>query len=1217
MAGEGATEVDRLSAGGFSEAEIQEYVQTQRSALTEGGFTPTEIDEYFGTPPINEEPMWDFAKETFDTVMDEIAGPDDETGERPGVMELVERGVKQGYQSSVTGLIQSGELPEPAEVDVPFMESISRQLGTLGGDLPVMVPSALATAPAGPVVSMGAAFGMPAGLRKALMDAYSKGEVLDVEDWFARQAAIFLATAKGSLTGASTALTGGAATTLPGKIGAEITTMVTVGHGLEGEVPSVQNFAEAAVLILGFRGATKVVGEGATTAQKTVVKTQEVLQDIYARTGRHPTDVLKDMQTDPTILQDVIGALNPNGRQVPRAYERITEVAEETTVAVSESPKAPPAPPGVEAASQAVGAKISVGASEVRNQWTLDRIYTEAVDSLYPLQGLVQTLAKGEKLDANVNPYIEGRFVPAASARAQLFLDFEVRKFGSTEVVSKGLKQVLDPVKNDLQNFREYAASRRTLELAAREIEPGIPVEAARALVDAGKGKYAKVFDELQDYQNALLDYLSDSGVVSKEMVGKMREANKDYLPFFRLFDEQTGGGLNGSVRNPIKAIKGSERNVIDPIESIIKNTYLYVQLAQRNQVGVKLVELAERVSETASEGALVKRVKPTVKPIKVAPEEMTQIAKDAKAEFGIEFTPAELVVFRANALNPGPTEIAVFRNGKREIYEVGADVAEAMNGMDAQSANMFVKILSVPASTLRAGAILNPSFFVKNLMRDTVSATVFSTGGFRPFVDTLSGLGTLLNRKNSQVYRDWLASGGANATFISLDRRYLQESLQKLTQDTAMMQVKNLVTSPLEILRIGAELSENATRIGLFKRKTRGRRDPKSQAEGGFESREGTLDFAKMGASIRGWNGVSAFLSARVNGYDRAVRAFKDNPVRATALATATITLPSIGLWIKNHDDPVYKRLPQWQKDLFWIVIVDGETNADGSRNPTVYRIPKPFELGVIFGSVPEHILDAYIDANPDAMGDIINAFGSDTLSSLIPNMLSPVMEQISNYSVYRDAPLIPNRFEGMVPDMQYTDYTTETAKALGRATSFVSESMGANPADAGISPIVIENYVRQWTGGLGFNVLKLVDKGLRETGVVPDPPKVEDTLSDIPFVKSFVIRYPSAGAQPIADFHDRYNQVKKIQNSVEQLYEEGEFERAEEIISLDPAAEYDLDATRAMIAEQTSYIRRLVKIPDEDIPPAEKRQLIDETYMIMIEAAEMQLEIMADVGE
>ena len=111
-----------------------------------------------------------------------------------------------------------------------------------------------------------------------------------------------------------------------------------------------------------------------------------------------------------------------------------------------------------------------------------------------------------------------------------------------------------------------------------------------------------------------------------------MREANKDYLPFFRLFDEQTGGGLNGSVRNPIKAIKGSERNVIDPIESIIKNTYLYVQLAQRNQVGVKLVELAERVSETASEGALVKRVKPTVKPIKVAPEEMTQIAKDAKA---------------------------------------------------------------------------------------------------------------------------------------------------------------------------------------------------------------------------------------------------------------------------------------------------------------------------------------------------------------------------------------------------------------------------------------------------------------------------------------------------------------------------------------------------------------------------------------------------------
>ena len=119
--------------------------------------------------------------------------------------------------------------------------------------------------------------------------------------------------------------------------------------------------------------------------------------------------------------------------------------------------------------------------------------------------------------------------------------------------------------------------------------------------------------------------------------------------------------------------------------------------------------------------------------------------------------------------------------------------------------------------------------------------------------------------------------SGGGNATFVSLDRQYLQQSLKNLTETTGLDQVRNLVTSPLEVLRIGAELSENATRLGLYKRKTRGRRDPTSMAEGGFESREGTLDFAKMGASMQGWNGIAAFLSARVNGYDHTVRAFKD----------------------------------------------------------------------------------------------------------------------------------------------------------------------------------------------------------------------------------------------------------------------------------------------------------------------------------------------------
>jgi hypothetical protein len=47
-------------------------------------------------------------------------------------------------------------------------------------------------------------------------------------------------------------------------------------------------------------------------------------------------------------------------------------------------------------------------------------------------------------------------------------------------------------------------------------------------------------------------------------------------------------------TKNPIKSIKGSERNTIDPIESVIKNTYLYLSLAERNAVGNAFVKMAK-----------------------------------------------------------------------------------------------------------------------------------------------------------------------------------------------------------------------------------------------------------------------------------------------------------------------------------------------------------------------------------------------------------------------------------------------------------------------------------------------------------------------------------------------------------------------------------------------------------------------------------------------
>jgi hypothetical protein len=76
---------------------------------------------------------------------------------------------------------------------------------------------------------------------------------------------------------------------------------------------------------------------------------------------------------------------------------------------------------------------------------------------------------------------------------------------------------------------------------------------------------------------------------------------------------------------------------------------------------------------------------------------------------------------------------------------------------------------------------------------------------------------------------------------------------------------------SPLEVLRIASELMENATRMGEFKRAMAGEAGTKADIQAaGFESREVTLDFQRIGAQTRGLNMIAAFMNAGLEGLDR-----------------------------------------------------------------------------------------------------------------------------------------------------------------------------------------------------------------------------------------------------------------------------------------------------------------------------------------------------------
>lgn len=1224
----GAAKRRALVDAGFSADELTQWEGDTRKSLSEAGFASQEIDGYFGEA----QPATGGLRRFFETNLNKLfpkspAGEPIEGVREPSITDAIEA----GWQMSVSGLIKRGKNPDVLlPEDAPTWARVASQSAALAGDVPAMLPGAVGglmagatvggpAAPVTGVIGAGAgAFAVPAGLRTGLMQAYESGGATSFKDYWERSSAVLLSALKGAATGATTVgagvVVGKALQAAPvvaktaAQLAAEVTTMVTVGRGLEGELPEPHDFLDAAILVGGLRGVVATAGQ--------VPKIQAKLRNIYARTGTRPEEVARDARENPVIQQELLS----DNIAIPRAYEVKSEgeiVGEARTLkpivitpALEEQPavfgggrtdagirivEQPPPQPRV----PTVEDRIVPSSPPTYEQAVLDRIrphqepkmalswnqlYTDLKDDLHPIRQFRNMLAGGEILAARDDPYIIARLTRGSYGRADQFLEYSPFKFDDpSQNVGRSLRSVLKEVEGDLDSFRAYAVSARVIEKEAQGVATGVPLDAARATVDAGRVRFDPTFRALNEYQDHLVAYLKDAGILNEKTVAEFKEANRNYVPFYRLMEEGEGGpGIAGRglrVRNPIKKMVGSERPIVDPLESIVKNTYLYVTLAERNRALVKMAELAEAAPLGAD---LMQKVKPPVRPVKVAETEVSRFL----TEHGIEGDAEAFTIFRPRMGTLAADEIALFRDGKREVYRVAPEVAEAVRNMDRGSLSVFEKLLAIPAKTLRAGAVLTPDFMARNMIRDAVSSAILPPRGAVPVYSFLQGLGSLLRKDEN--YQNWLKHGGANSAMVSIDRQYLEQRIFHLSQETGLLsKTWNVVKSPLEMLRVSSELIENATRLGVFARN----KQTGDLFNAAFDSREGTLDFQRIGAKMQAANAMTAFLNVGLEGTDRTIRAFKDRPVATSARIMAYVTVPSVLLWWANHDDPRWNDIPRWQKDLSWIILTKDH----------IYRIPKPFELGILFGSLPERALEAYFTENPKAFKDFHESVLEGLMPNYIPTFALPLLEQFANRSTFTGNPIVPSHLEGILPEYQYTDYTTETGKMLGNLVARVPGMRDKSLS----SPQVIENYIRAWSGGLGMYALRLADEALTRTGAVPDPVKPAATLADIPVVKAFVVRHPSASAQSIQDFYDRHDTQKKSVASIRHLAREGNFDAMQRELDLQQqeGAFVVLNGIRDALTAQTRFIHMVYKNPA--MTPIEKRQIIDGVYNMMIQAA------------
>ena len=302
-----------LIDAGFSESDIASWQAEQRRALSDAGYNQAQIDTEFGEPPLDPKPA---AKAIRDNIEKAIA-PEAVDGEPKPVKDFMEA-LDAGFQGSITGLLKRGKVPDKTLAeDAPMASRIAGSIGQLAGDVPAMVGGALLGG-ANPITGTAGAFALPAGLRKVITDAYEKGEATNWGEFWERASGAIIETGKGYVTGAATGAAGKligaapiasptaeAAATLSG----EVATMVTVGKALEGEVPSSNDFLDAAVIVAGAKGA---------------VKTAKKLRDVYSKAGVKPDEFIADTEKDVTIGQDFVAENIP----VPRAYGTVTATFE-------------------------------------------------------------------------------------------------------------------------------------------------------------------------------------------------------------------------------------------------------------------------------------------------------------------------------------------------------------------------------------------------------------------------------------------------------------------------------------------------------------------------------------------------------------------------------------------------------------------------------------------------------------------------------------------------------------------------------------------------------------------------------------------------------------------------------------------------------------------------------------------------------------------------
>ncbi|HHH1595071.1 TPA: LPD38 domain-containing protein [Yersinia enterocolitica] len=788
------------------------------------------------------------------------------------------------------------------------------------------------------------------------------------------------------------------------------------------------------------------------------------------------------------------------------------------------------------------------------------KLNTKTFDGMAPLKYAEDAAGIN---DARSSAYIGARMAAGAGSVTAATLEHGLPRYNKAEGIVErqsgtgkedALMGILDGLGNHRENFFKWIAGHRSERLMKEGKENNFNADEIAYMKTLNRGNEALFDGQKKKYDafiKSILDLQQDMGLIDPESRAQWEDAW--YLPYYREAE-------NGEVKGPwtskgianqsstVRKLKGSDLTIKDPIENLFNYVAKSVDASMKNEA------MRRSVVNLADTGVLE---------VIESPNKMDfqRIGKDV---------------------------VKVFIDGQEKLVQVNdPELYRAFTMIDLERSNStFMKAARQAKKVLTVSTTSMPDFIIRNFMRDSIHSWAINKDGFKPVTASWAGFKKALRTDDSLV--DMMFAGAtfgggySNVYDPASTAKMIRSVLRRKGYNDSQMQefessivrnskeVMGKVEQGLHQYKNLSEAAENANRLATYEAAIK---SGKSKAQAAFESRD-LMDFSMMGASniMINLSDMLPFFNARMQGLSKLGRAIKENP-REVLKRGGMITAASLALMALNWDDKRYEELQDWDKDTYWHAWI-GDQHI---------RFPKPFEIGLMFGTLPERFVRALGGKDSAAkFGKLVAHNFMETMAfNPIPQVAMPIAEAYVNYDFFKGGPIENMADSNLMAGARYNDQTSLLMREVGEATN--------------MSPKMLDHIVMGYTGSLGGYVMgatNLLMRNLKDYGETPAM-----RLDEMPVIKSFFRGSdPAKSTQFTEDFYRMMTEANQINSTINSFRKQGRGDDANELIEENRgklSQRQGLTATQKQVKALNAQIEMMRR--DRILTADQKREKID----------------------